>query len=346
MKKNIIISIITAVLLVIINSMVVLADSETKVYVDRIIKYENTDEITANIYMENVNENIVTLGLDLKYDKNKLEYVSSKAGKDLEATIKYADNKADQQRLAIAIIAMNGLKKDGVYYQVKFKVKDTKNNIPLNISVREATDSKGNDIEILTSDGMIVMSNESTDDITEPQKTNQKINRFKKQEVEQLESIEKALKEYGNIKVKEEDSLTYQVEDDRVIEVLDDGMIIPNKDGTTRIQVRLNDQNIGTVEVTVVDGKVKAISGNDEIIELMSGVGSSRDNSNTVGTLKARKNTIEKVSVRQDDESENLFEDDNVIKKDKSIKVASIFSFIFVVIIIASVFIYRKWKRR
>ncbi len=127
-----------------------LATSTPKVYLEDAIKYDNSENVTVNIYMEDVNEEIVSLGLDLKYDTSKLEYVNSKAGKDLKATLKLDENFPEESRVAIGIISMTGLKNNGLYYQITFKVKDDSSNIPLELSLREATNSDGKDIPIET----------------------------------------------------------------------------------------------------------------------------------------------------------------------------------------------------
>lgn len=127
-----------------------IAAGTPKVYLEDAIKYDNSENVTVSIYMENVNEEIVTLGLDLKYDTSKLEYINSKAGKDLKATLKLDEDFPEESRVAIGIIAMNGLKNNGLYYQITFKVKDDSSNIPLEISLREATNSDGKDIQVET----------------------------------------------------------------------------------------------------------------------------------------------------------------------------------------------------
>lgn len=135
-------------LLVFTNSS--LAKENPKIYLENIAKYDNSENVTINIYMENVNSDIAVLGLDLKYDTSKLEYVSSKAGKDLKATVKLDENIPEESRVSIAIMSLNGLRNDGLYYQITFKGKDNNGTTPLDISVREATDSDGNEINIET----------------------------------------------------------------------------------------------------------------------------------------------------------------------------------------------------
>lgn len=128
--------------LIITFSLNINAVSNPKIYIEDATKYENSENVTLKIDMENVNEDIVTLGIDVKYDTSKLEYVSSKAGKDLQATLNLAENIQDESRVAIGIVSLGGFEANGEYYYVTFKVKDDSSDIPISLSIRESTDSK------------------------------------------------------------------------------------------------------------------------------------------------------------------------------------------------------------
>lgn len=239
------------------------AANKPTVYLEDTIKYDNKDNVTVSIYMKDTNPDIVTLGLDLKYDTSKLEYVNSKAGKDLKATLKLDENISEESRVAIAIISVNGLKNDGLYYQINFKVKDASQDIPLELSLREATDSDGNDIKIETTDGKIVISQEEVKQ--EEQKKVEKIEDFEVTDVDELTSVEDIISEATKVEVGSEDVITYEVEDTSIVEILNDGTIIPNKNGSSKVRVKMNGQDIGTVEILVKDGTVEKITGKEEV---------------------------------------------------------------------------------
>lgn len=239
------------------------AANKPTVYLEDTIKYDNKDNVTVSIYMKDTNPDIVALGLDLKYDTSKLEYVNSKAGKDLKATLKLDENIPEESRVAIAIISVNGLKNDGLYYQINFKVKDASQDIPLELSLREATDSDGNDIKIETTDGKIVISQEEVKQ--EEQKKVEKIEDFEVTDVDELTSVEDIISEATKVEVGSEDVITYEVEDTSIVEILNDGTIIPNKNGSSKVRVKMNGQDIGTVEVLVKDGTVEKITGKEEV---------------------------------------------------------------------------------
>lgn len=239
-----------------------LAENKPNIYMEDAIKYQNSDEVTVNIYVENMNSNIVTLGLDVEYDPQILEYVDTKNGKDLSSTLNIADNYPEEKRVALGAVSIGGFKKDGLYYSVIFKVKDTSNSeIPLKLSVRELTDKNGVDIEKTIKDGKIIISSE-TKEIEEKKTTKpgSVINSFTKTDVEEIENIENVLKQNGNLQVEVDDRLNYNTSNSEVVEVLEDGTIIPNKDGVTTVGVDLNGEKIGNLEIEVEDGKIKQIS--------------------------------------------------------------------------------------
>ncbi len=239
-----------------------LSASTPQVYLEDVAKYDNSENVTVSIYMKDVDTKIVTLGLDLKYNTSKLEYVSSKAGKDLKATLKLDENFPEESRVAIGIIAMSGLKNNGLYYQITFKVKDDSKNIPLEISVREATDSDENDIPIKTQGAEIKITKEKTE--KKEDKVVKPIENFEIENVEDLTSIENIISENASIEIGAEDVITYEVEDTNIVEILNDGTIIPNKNGTSKVKLKMNGQDIGNVEISVKDGKIEKVIGKEE----------------------------------------------------------------------------------
>lgn len=307
-----------------------LAANLPKVYLEDIIKYENNENVTVNIYMENVNTELVTLGLDLKYDTSKLEYVSSKAGKDLKATLKLDENLVDESRVAIGIVAINGLKNDGLYYQITFKVKDTKADIPLDISVREATDSNGNDIKIETVGAKIQISNEEKEEDKNETEKIQPIENFEVKEVEDLSTIEEIITDNTSIKIGTDDIFTYDVEDSSIVEVLSDGTMIPNENGTSKVGVKINGQDVGIVEVTVKDGKIEKVVGK---AEAESNIFQSKENLSETENV----NILENNSILK-----NADNQENVNSKAKNY----FFAFAIAFIVVIAILVIRKHRRK
>lgn len=318
--------------LIITFSLNINAASNPKVYIEDAIKYENSENITIKVCMENVNEEIVTLGLDAQYDTSKLEYVSSKAGKDLEATLNLAENIQDESRVAIGIVSLGGLKTNGEYYYVTFKVKDDSSDIPISLSIRESTDSKGNDIKIETENGTIKMSSKKKKEKTK----NQKINNFEIENVQEIETIENIITKNTDVEIKPEDSITYEVENSDIAEIANNGLIIPNQEGKTTVKVKLNGQDIGTVDVIVKDGKVQKVlsSSKKENASLEEIIESEIENSND-----SEKEAFV-VSTNAETEKVDIAESENTSKNYIAIII------IFVIIILIFILILIKKRRK
>jgi len=77
--------------------------------------------------------------------------------------------------------------------------------------------------------------------------------------VQEIETIENIITKNADIEITPEDSITYEVEDSNIAEIANNGLIIPNQEGTTKVKVSLNGQDIGTVDVVVKDGKVQKV---------------------------------------------------------------------------------------
>lgn len=274
-----------------------LAANTPKIYIEDVIKYDNKETVTVSIYMKDTNPDIVTLGLDLKYDTSKLEYVNSKAGKDLTATLKLDENMPEESKVAIAVLSISGLKKDGLYYQITFKVKDASQDIPLELLVKEATDSDGNDIKIETTNGKIVIATAEKEPVENKPIENkpvEKIEDFEVDKVDEITSIEDVISNVTKIEVGQDDVITYEVEDTDIVEILKDGTIIPNKNGTSKVRVKMNGKDIGTIEISVKDGLIEKITGKEEITK-------------TVFKDKENKVSVEETKVQDTDKKTNQF---------------------------------------
>lgn len=296
MKKTIVFFSIF-VIVISIFSVLSLAANTPKIYIEDVIKYDNKETVTVSIYMKDTNPDIVTLGLDLKYDTSKLEYVNSKAGKDLTATLKLDENMPEESKVAIAVLSISGLKKDGLYYQITFKVKDASQDIPLELLVKEATDSDGNDIKIETTNGKIVIATAEKEPVENKPIENkpvEKIEDFEVDKVDEITSIEDVISNVTKIEVGQDDVITYEVEDTDIVEILKDGTIIPNKNGTSKVRVKMNGKDIGTIEISVKDGLIEKITGKEEITK-------------TVFKDKENKVSVEETKVQDTDKKTNQF---------------------------------------
>lgn len=137
--------------------------STSNIYIEDAQKTENDDKVTMNVCMENVNSDIVSLSLDIKYDENKLEYIGSRTGKNLKTTVQIAEYTDENNKVAINMMSSSGLKADGVYYQMTFKVLDNKSSeIPVKLELKEASNSSGTAVKCTTKDGVIKTQNSSS----------------------------------------------------------------------------------------------------------------------------------------------------------------------------------------
>lgn len=319
------------------------ASYEPYIYIKDAIKYKNSDEVIVQVYMENSDKKIVTLGLDLEYDTEKLEYVSSKPGKDLKASIQLAENMIEENRVAIGAVSISGFKNNGIYYEVVFKVKDSSQDIPIKLKVREATDSKGNDVKISQKDGIIKISSDENNEVIDKSPENQKIDEFEKNDIKEFETLEEILTNNGNIEISDNDNLIYETESNDIIEVLDDGVIIPNKDGRTNVRIKLNGENIGNVEVEVKDGNVLKVSGNENKLDFIASATTEENIKNSNNTIKTEnKNGSENTKLENDNEKNTK---EIKIENIKNKVFSTIFIFIFIIIILFIIFFIIKKKR-
>ncbi len=261
MLKKLMITFCLFILLIAINSY---ASTKTCFVIKDVTKSSNSDKVTINLSLENPNKNITSWSLDVKYDQTKLEFVNSRAGKDLSATFKLAENLPSESRVAIGAVSFTGFKKAGDYYSLTFRVKDLSEDIPLEINLREISDSKGNLVDCEVKNGKILIpkNNDVKVEETKEEKkqVKQEISNFEKKDIELLESIENIIISNGNIELLPEDELIYEIEHNDILEVLDDGTMIPKKDGTTTVRIKLNGEIIGTVQIYVQNGIVSKVS--------------------------------------------------------------------------------------
>ncbi len=261
MLKKLMITFCLFILLIAINSY---ASTKTCFVIKDVTKSSDSDKVTINLSLENPNKNITSWSLDVKYDQTKLEFVNSRAGKDLSATFKLAENLPSESRVAIGAVSFTGFKKAGDYYSLTFRVKDLSEDIPLEINLREISDSKGNLIDCEVKNGKILIpkNNDVKVEETKEEKkqVKQEISNFEKKDIELLESIENIIISNGNIELLPEDELIYEIEHNDILEVLDDGTMIPKKDGTTTVRIKLNGEIIGTVQIYVQNGIVSKVS--------------------------------------------------------------------------------------
>ena len=269
------------------------ANENCKLYIEDITKYANSNNVVVNIYMENVNTQITTLGLNLEYDTSKLKFISSKAGKDLHATVKLAENMPEKKKVSIAAIALDGFKNDGLYYSITFQVLDDSSDIPIILSKREITDKDGKDINIETRGTTIKISKETT--VVEKSPENQKIEKFQVVEKTEYKNLDEYIQQQGKIEVLGNDTLVYEIENNEIAEIQDDGTIIPAKDGTTNVRVKLNNDIIGNVEVEIKNKEIKSVSATGEAKEFKAQA-TSQDIQVIENNIKEEKKLEEEIS--------------------------------------------------
>lgn len=309
------------------------ANGNCKLYIQDITKYVNSNNVVVNIYMENVDTQITTLGLNLEYDTSKLQFISSKAGNDLRATVKLAENIQEKGKVSIAALALDGFKNNGLYYSVTFQVLDDSSNIPIKLSKREITDKDGKDINVELQGTTIKISKETT--VIEKSPENQKIEKFEVVEQPEYNNLDTYIQEQGQIEVLGNDTLVYEIENNEIVEVQDDGTIIPVKDGTTNVRVKLNNDTIGNVVVEVENKEIKSISATDEIKEFQP-TSRSQDIKLIEKNIEEEKKLAETISMEKEK---------NATKSSESKKSWMIIVFIFILILVICI-IFKIQKRK
>ena len=247
---------ICLIIFVLLFSVKVEAVTKPSFYIKDVTKYSNSNKVVIEIYSENISKNITSWSLDVKYDSKKLEFLNSKAGKDLSATFKLAENVPQESKVSMGAINITGFDKEGLYYQVSFKVLDDSADIPVELVAKEVCDKDGNDVSCSVKSGKIIIPKEEKIKTETKTETKKEINDFEVTEIEQLESIENILINSANMKYDIEDDLVYETEHIDILEIMDDGTMIPKSNGITTVRIKNNYQLIGTVEIEVKDEKI------------------------------------------------------------------------------------------
>lgn len=337
------------------------ADSNPYVYIKDVTKYKNSDQVVIEVCAENMDGRMVTLGMDVKYNPEKLEFVSAKKGKDLKAEIQLAEDRPNQKRVAIGAVNTSGFETSGTYYTVIFKVKDSSSDIPVELNIREATDSKGNDIKIDTKNGTIKISSETNNEKNEKSPGNQKIETFEKKDINELTTLEEIVTENGNVEVVGYDNLVYETEDNSILEISNDGLMLPNQDGITNVRVKLNGETLGNVKVEVKDGKVLKVTGTDEVLEFVAeattGTGksegtnySNNNESNSSNNLE-NENDLDIKEIENDESistSSELYSSSNNEISQEGKKENNVFMYIVIVVVVIILFLifFNLYKKR
>ena len=247
---------ICLIIFVLLFSVKVEAVTKPSFYIKDVTKYSNSNKVVIEIYSENISKNITSWSLDVKYDSKKLEFLNSKAGKDLSATFKLAENVPQESKVSMGAINITGFDKEGLYYQASFKVLDDSADIPVELVAKEVCDKDGNDVSCSVKSGKIIIPKEEKIKTETKTETKKEINDFEVTEIEQLESIENILINSANMKFDIEDDLVYETEHIDILEIMDDGTMIPKSNGITTVRIKNNYQLIGTVEIEVKDEKI------------------------------------------------------------------------------------------
>lgn len=309
------ISIILVIMLFIAN----ISYAETpNIYIEDVVKKENEDKVTMDLCLENVNSTIASLGLDIKYDDSKLEYVSSKSGKNLKTTVQMAEYE-ENNKISIEIMSSNGLKADGVYYQVTFKILDENiDEIPVKLEVKEAKDISGNSVNCKVSSG-IIYTDESkkpnTDNKTDAGET--AINPFDKTDIKPTDKLDDIVN--SNITPSQDKgNITYEVADSNILQILSDGTMVAGQDGITQVKVFKDGEEIGNLEVETENGQIKIISSKDEV--------ETEDSSSQTENEFNTTNKVKKQSVTEGGTKISPF----------------VLFFILIIIIAISIIVYKK----
>lgn len=258
-----------SIILVIMLFTVTISYAETpNIYIEDVVKNENEDKVTIDLHLDNVNSNVASLGLDIKYDDKKLEYVSSKSGKNLKTTVQMAEYE-ENNKISIKIMSSNGLKADGIYYQVTFKILDENvDEIPVKLEVKDAKDIGGNNVNCKVNSG-IIYTDESKKPSTGNNNNNDdsgtQIDPFDKTDVKPSDKLDDIINSNTTPNTQDKDNIEYEVKDPNIIEVLPDGTMVAKQDGITQVKVKKNDEDIGDLEVETENGQVKRISSKDEV---------------------------------------------------------------------------------
>lgn len=236
------------------------------IYIENVIKEENSDIVEVSLDLENVISNLSSLNFDIKYDKNKLEYIESKTGRNLKTTVQMSEYVEDG-KISIRIISKDGLKNDGTYYKISFKILDDSiDKIPVNLDLKNAVDATGKDIKCNTNGGTIYTKDpgfpiENNKDNEVVEEKPDVIKPFDKTDVKPTDKLDDIVNSNSNVgDISKKDNFNYEVKNKDILEVLPDGTMVPKQDGTTEVLVKVDDQEVGTMDVEVQNGEIKRIA--------------------------------------------------------------------------------------
>ena len=311
------------------------AETKPHFYIGEAVKYENAENVSVDILLENPNEKMATLSLRLGYDSNQLEYVNAKAGKDLNATMKLAEKVENEDEIAIGALSLTGFSKGGTYYTVNFKVKDEKaKEIPITLKVKEATDGDGNNIECETSNGVIKVTNKTLKNVEQNSKI-ESVPSFEINEIQEFQTMEEIISNNTDIEFSSSDILEYESSDATIVEFSEDGTIFPKNDGTANVKVKLNDNQISEMEIQIENGKVTKMKTLDNIAK-------ESENYKKEITDNQEQVKIEADKYFQEDKNTMLSNTQVEIKEKNNIAIYIIIAVVILVIIISFIIIKKR----
>jgi len=241
------------------------AAGDTKVFIEAPETAKVGDVITAKVMVDNVDSNAVGLKLDVQYDADTLEYVSDQAGEKAKGTMNLSKHVPEEQRVRVGLVALLGLKENGCYYEVQFKVKEVASTTTkIDVKVSELTNSEGTELTYTTNAASLNVEGTAPAE-AEPQEERQEApetleptegEQGEKPEIaEDIPTIQKPaiqiplqsttsknMKEYFTQGAEEE--FTWNVQDVQIAELKEDGTIVPKQAGNTNIVVTDKDGNV------------------------------------------------------------------------------------------------------
>lgn len=116
--------------------------STPNIYIGDVVRHDD-EEVTMDLHLENVESNVAKLNFKVNFDASKLEYIGSTASKEMKTTVKISESSTEDGVISIGITTPAGMKCDGIYYQLNFKVLDTSvEEIPVQLELKNVTNAK------------------------------------------------------------------------------------------------------------------------------------------------------------------------------------------------------------
>lgn len=241
----------------------------TKVYVETPETAKVGDVITAKVMVDSIDSSAVGLKLDVQYDADRLEYVSDQAGEKAKGTMNLSKHVPEEQRVRVGIVALLGLKENGCYYEVQFKVKEVASTTTsIDVKVAELTDSSGTELAYTTNTTNLRIEgsepvqeqetpkeepdNTTTNPLTtegetpegETQEAPETTNPTKQPAIQiaLLSATTSNIKDYFTQEQPEE--LSWNIQDVQIAELKEDGTIVPKQAGNTNIIITDKEGNV------------------------------------------------------------------------------------------------------